>query len=383
MSTGRHSSRLPARRDSKDCADEGYAKHQAVTKTDKQSSRNAASTETRASGPEPETKQMLRLIFSHEDGGVLIGKNGRHIAKLKESTKASWFISRNTEDGADRLVVLRGSASELANAIYALAQHLSEQATDNRPDDKSVQLPTLHFLFPIKSIGSILGPGGANIAKKRADLDINWLHIFHDAIPFTSERIVETKGTPSALKAVTAWLIQTTMPDLSILQQTAAPYCPVRNGLHKMLVQERQYASSDHRNPINRGGRKRSLSSFEPDTYRPATDSSQDRNKRPRRSSDNSDERSRRRMPTSQSSSKHSNRKEKIVIPDTMAGRIIGRNGTHLALLREKSGARIELSPRVPSMQDRIVTISGHTKQVNDARKLVKDCIRKFENTGA
>ncbi|KAJ2455338.1 Poly(rC)-binding protein 3 [Coemansia sp. RSA 2336] len=380
MSTDCHSSSLPARRDSKGCADEGYAKHQA---TADKLAKQTGSADMQTSCPEPETKQMLRLIFSHEDGGVLIGKNGRHIAKLKESTKASWFISRNTEDCADRLVVLRGSASELASAVHALAQHLIEQATDNKSDDKNAQLPTLHFLFPVKSIGSILGPGGANIAQKRADLDINWLHIFHDAVPFTSERIVEAKGTPSALKAVTCWLLQTTMPDLASLQQTAAPYCPVRNGLHKMLVQERQHASSDSRNPTDRGGRKRSLSSFECDTYRPATDSNRDPHKRPRRSSDNSNERSRRRTSASKSSSKQPSCKEKMVVPDSIAGRIIGRNGTHLALLQDKSGARIELSPRVPNMQDRIVTISGRTKQVHDARRLVKDCIRKFASTEA
>ncbi|KAJ1731416.1 hypothetical protein LPJ61_002544, partial [Coemansia biformis] len=42
-----------------------------------------------ANSPGPEEKApTLRLLFSCEDGGMLIGKGGRHIAMLKEATSA-------------------------------------------------------------------------------------------------------------------------------------------------------------------------------------------------------------------------------------------------------------------------------------------------------
>ncbi|KAJ2285483.1 Poly(rC)-binding protein 2 [Coemansia sp. RSA 355] len=350
-------------------------------------------------------KSMLRLIFTHEDGGVLIGKNGRHITKLKETTSASWFVSRSS-DGADRLVVLRGSIEELSNAVFALAQHLGEQADQSRLSESSTQFPTLRFLFPTKCIGSILGLGGANIAKIRADLDVSWLHVFHNAIPFSSERIVEVSGSEASLQAVTSWLLQTTMPELVDLQQTSTVYCPTKNGLRQMQLQERQRASCDQHSrhtsssvvqvDKERLSRKRSHSSLEVDSYRPTAVHRDADRKRPRRSSDNSSTRStKHHSPSTRperyvhsprhsytDSNRHvsSEQQEKLVVPDSIAGRLIGRSGNHLSSLKERSGAQIELSPRVPNMQDRVVTVSGRPSQVSSACKLIRDSIRSFED---
>ncbi|KAJ1830922.1 RNA binding protein, heterogenous nuclear RNP-K like protein [Coemansia sp. RSA 2711] len=353
-----------------------------------------ASETPRVPESEAEQRPMLRLIFSHEDGGVLIGKSGRHITKLKESTTASWFVSRSNET-IDRLVVLRGSVDELANAVFALAQHLGQQADRSRPSDAGAQPVTLRFLFPSGAIGSILGIGGGTIAKKRAELNVSWLHVFHEPIPFTNERIIETSGSAAALQAVAKWLLLTTLPDLEQLQQMAAPYCPVSNGLRRMLLQERQRSSSEQRSPTSRHSssasnytveprltRKRSHSSFGPDEYRPAADNARDERKRSRRSSEENERHGHSARPRYHHDHQ-SPTTETIVVPDNMAGRLIGRNGNHLALLRERSGAHIEMSQRVPHAVDRTVTISGRPSQVSSACKLVRDSLRIFKDLAA
>ncbi|KAJ2077523.1 RNA binding protein, heterogenous nuclear RNP-K like protein [Coemansia sp. RSA 988] len=314
---------------------------------------------------EPDSqKVMLRLIFSHEDGGMLIGKNGRHITKLKESTSASWFITGNSPSNVDRIVVIRGTADEVSH-------------------------------------------------KKRNELGITWLHAHQDSIPFTQERILEVSGPAAALKEAVAWLLCTTISDLAIQQQTSTLYMPTRNGLQQMLQKERRPGTSDQASTykVSAGesdssythtGRKRSSSAFGTNTYRPASGDAHwpARNKRPRHASDSTNGRGRgtnhcecptnprRRSsplllssPSSNSEIKRDRdtRTEKLVIPDTIAGPLIGRNGSNLESLKERSGASIAISPRTHNMPDRIVTVTGKLKEVNCACKLIKSFMRSFD----
>ncbi|KAJ2791069.1 hypothetical protein GGI18_001392, partial [Coemansia linderi] len=71
---------------------------------------------------------------------------------------------------------------------------------------------------------------------------------------------------------------------------------------------------------------------------------------------------------------------EKLVIPDSVAGRLIGRKGSYLLSLETQSGAQISLSPRVPNMTDRIVTVVGRVGEVSAACKLIKDSVQSFED---
>ncbi|KAJ2801182.1 Poly(rC)-binding protein 4, partial [Coemansia guatemalensis] len=352
-------------------------------------------------------KVMLRLIFSHEDGGMLIGKNGRHITKLKETTSASWFITGNSPNNVDRIVVIRGTADEVTHAIYTLTLHVDEQTKH------STRPPILRFLFPTKSIGAIIGQNGSHVEKKRNELGITWLHAHQNSIPFTQERILEVSGPAAALKEAVAWLLCTTISDLAIQQQTSTLYMPTRNGLQQMLQKERRPGASDQGSTyrVSAGesasshthtGRKRSSSAFGTDTYKPASSDSHwsPRHKRPRHASDgtigrgrgadnsecptNSRRRSSPMLLSSPSSITGSRRDrdactEKLIIPDTIAGPLIGRSGSNLDSLRERSGAQIAISPRVHNMPDRIVTVAGKPHEVSCARKLIKGFMRSFD----
>ncbi|KAJ2162650.1 RNA binding protein, heterogenous nuclear RNP-K like protein [Coemansia sp. RSA 552] len=336
---------------------------------------------------------VLRLVFSPEDGGMLIGKGGRHITRLKEATSASWFISGNSPDGVDRMVVLRGSAETIAQAARALATHIGEQSC--------LQLPTLRILFPSRSIGSILGPGGTRAEKMRADLGVSQLHIYRDPIPFTHERIVEVSGSPAALEAATEWLLR--LPDLAQHQQATTQYMPVQNGLRQMILRDRQGTAASQSSPASSEahsmyglfpaassghGRKRSRSALSHDLYRPPVPSTSTDHKRPRRASDHGTKTrtrtSRRHSPSPPHSSSrrppHTDHEEKLVVPDSVAGRLIGRNGSHLAGLKASSGARIELSPRTKTTADRIVTVAGSASRVSHACRLIRDSVQSFQD---
>ncbi|KAJ1766115.1 RNA binding protein, heterogenous nuclear RNP-K like protein [Coemansia sp. RSA 1813] len=397
--------------------------------------------------PKAHGELTVRLIFPNKDGGMLIGKDGRHINMLKEATSASWTITRTTAEQEDRIVIISGSINDVVDAVYFLAEHINKQQQQQHNMDRSRGFephpPVLRFLFPFKSIGAILGMGGSRATKLRAETGITRFHIFEDSIPFTQERIVEMGGSSLALKTATMLMLRSTESTLRQMQETSTLYQPVKNGLLQMIARDsghrddlfttntdrtragpkhvhtkRSAVGSDDR----RGGdRKRSRSLLridDDDDYGRAKGSlPSESGKKSRRMSDNSDyrrdsARSNRSRRGSESSSRsqrcnsyktpHSRDSEppksrhcersnsrytaektenKLVISDSIAGRLIGRNGCCLTSLQERSGAKITLSPRIQGMPDRVVTMTGSHEQVNKAYKLIKTTMRDFEHT--
>ncbi|KAJ1992227.1 RNA binding protein, heterogenous nuclear RNP-K like protein [Coemansia spiralis] len=394
-----------------------------------------------ATGEKEEGDLTVRLIFPSEDGGMLIGKDGRHINKLKHNTSATWTITRGNADQEDRIVTICGSLGHVAEAVYHLAEHINVQSrSNNKPRDSESNVLLLRLLFPLKSIGPILGTGGSRIASMRAKPGITRLHIYQDTIPFTQERIVEVCGTTRALETAVRSMLRATKSELNQLQKASILYQPVKNGLCQMILRENgQRASLFSSSPSSYRphpkkhaqnsppsstddtceNRKRSISMLDLDDVDSQVDdrSSSDQ-KRSRRMTDNGEYRykssrshhsarspdrsaqlrkgessktSRSRPPSrhdrnSSSSSSdrrrsRDERKEKLVIPDSVAGRLIGRSGSYLASLQSRSGAQITLSPRVPEMQDRVVTVSGGSDEVDRACRLIKSSVRGFERS--
>lgn len=362
----------------------------------------------------------LRLLHSSEDGGMLIGKDGSHINNLKESTNASWRIHGNNANQEDRIVVINGSIASIAHAVCKLAEHMDQQqmAADASSRNSNSDSLCLRFLFPGNCIGSILGPGGSRLSSiRQTEPDITWLHIYHGFVPQTNERIIEAVGPAQALGRVAEQLLQLSKESLTRYQETSRLYRPVRNGLHRMISRERDIQNGSSTRSLRKGpstsfsnasgsdydddaegeGRKRSYSMVNPSKHMDVCNDDDRGYKRPRRLSDNTHsrrstsshyhhhnnpqhERSNGSKHRSNHSRNRSMREEKLVVPDNIAGRLIGRNGACLISMESQSGAQITLSPRIPNMPDRIVTVVGSSKDVSTACRLIKDKVHIFED---
>ncbi|KAJ2068073.1 Poly(rC)-binding protein 4 [Coemansia sp. S155-1] len=398
----------------------------------------SADTDTAAGVQGIASQLVVRLLFPPEDGGMLIGKDGCHINKLKASTTALWSIKGNNANQEDRVVAISGSAEGVVNpspnfhlqAIQALTEHMDQQQRKTAALDSSRSATgslILRLLLPAGCIGFVMGPGGARVAKLRIDSKISRLHIYRDNISQADERVIEISGTKEALCHAVTLILRETGAALTAQQSIATLYRPSRNGLRRLQSGDRATSSSEARAdsyvPSSSKGhpRNRSLSLLglgDADSSR----SGSDRPKQKRRMSDNSESDhwpNKRRLPEIPESGRkpiaahhkgHTPREsppqlkrrasrnplvasnagkrstgenikeEKIVIPDCIAGRLIGRNGSYLLSLETQSGAQITLSPRVPNMSDRIVTVVGQIDQVNAACKLIKVSVQNFED---
>ncbi|KAJ2816416.1 Poly(rC)-binding protein 4, partial [Coemansia sp. 'formosensis'] len=191
---------------------------------------------------------MVRLLFPPEDGGMLIGRDGCHINKLKASTTALWSIKGNNSNQEDRVVVISGSAEGVINAIQALTEHMDEQQQLNFTPgtSRSTASPlTLRLLFPAGCIGIVMGPGGARVAKLRIDSKISRLHIYRDNISQADERVIEICGTKKALCQAVTLILRETGTALATQQSVATLYRPSRSGLRRLLSGDRVTPSSE------------------------------------------------------------------------------------------------------------------------------------------
>jgi len=69
-----------------------------------------------------------------------------------------------------------------------------------------------------------------------------------------------------------------------------------------------------------------------------------------------------------------------LAVPDSMIGALLGRRGQTLMELQSESGARIRVSQRdefVPGTSNRIVTLSGTQDSVNNARNMIRQLLSR------
>ncbi|EDV21025.1 uncharacterized protein TRIADDRAFT_30852 [Trichoplax adhaerens] len=67
-----------------------------------------------------------------------------------------------------------------------------------------------------------------------------------------------------------------------------------------------------------------------------------------------------------------------VSIPKDLAGSIIGKGGTRIRDVRERSGAMIKIDDARPGEDYRVITISGGKDQIDEAHGLLQDCVRQY-----
>ncbi|XP_078571594.1 heterogeneous nuclear ribonucleoprotein K-like isoform X1 [Branchiostoma floridae x Branchiostoma japonicum] len=65
-----------------------------------------------------------------------------------------------------------------------------------------------------------------------------------------------------------------------------------------------------------------------------------------------------------------------VTIPKELAGSIIGRGGSRIRTIRERSEAQIKIDEPLPGSTDRIITISGDNDQIRNAQFLLQESVR-------
>ena len=168
-----------------------------------------------------QSQLTLRAIVSTKEAGVIIGKQGKNVADLREETGVKAGVSKVVQGVHDRVLTVTGPLSGIAKAYSLVAKGLLEGAPqmgmggviqNNGTHRTYLQDPpfsnlansisAIRLLISHNQMGTIIGRQGLKI-KHIQDVSGVRMVAQKEMLPQSTERIVEVQGTPEGIdKAV-------------------------------------------------------------------------------------------------------------------------------------------------------------------------------------
>ncbi|KIW06405.1 uncharacterized protein PV09_02858 [Verruconis gallopava] len=291
----------------------------------------------------------LRAIVSSREAGVIIGKQGKNVADLRDETGVRAGVSKVVPGVHDRVLTVTGELRAITKAYRIVAKGLLEGAPQMGMGGLINPNGThpIRLLISHNQMGTIIGRQGLKIKQIQDATNVRMV-AQKEMLPQSTERIVEVQGTPESVeKAV--WEIGKCLIDDAERGYGTVLYNPVvrvQSGAGAINGGSSSAGSASYSN----GGRMYNRTGHG-DDFRDSAPSY------PRRSG--SDAASRPPPPTHTEDGEEI-QTQNISIPSDMVGCIIGRGGSKISDIRKSSGARISIA-KAPHDEsgERMFTITG------------------------
>ncbi|KAI9245372.1 hypothetical protein BDA99DRAFT_447944 [Phascolomyces articulosus] len=324
--------------------------------TTEASSRNFsnASDEQAVTGEEEVDGQLtLRALVSTKEAGVIIGKGGKNVAELRDATGVKAGVSKVVQGVHDRVLTVTGTLEGVAKAYSFIAQTLLDNPVGNTTPPTSPgagatggaatgreDSVTLRLLISHNLMGTVIGRQGAKI-KHIQDTSGVRMTASKSLLPQSTERVVEVRGTVSALQLAVQEIGH------CLIEDKERAYGTILYNPSKVNATTSNQSSSSTTTP-----------SSGPNQHRRNSSITRTGNGSDFASSDASNNQGRR---VSQSFLNNPNvRTQNISIPSDMVGCIIGKGGAKISEIRRLSGSRISIA-KMPHDEsgERMFTIQG------------------------
>ncbi|KAK7207733.1 hypothetical protein BZA70DRAFT_298327 [Myxozyma melibiosi] len=267
----------------------------------------------------------LRALVSSKEAGVIIGKQGKNVADMRDATGVKAGVSKPVPGVHDRVLTVTGTLEGVARAYAMAAQTLIDS-----PPPAAIPVTsnstTIRLLVAHSQMGTIIGRQGSKIKQIQDDCNVRMV-ASKDILPGSTERIVEVHGAADAIR-LAVWEIGKCLIADWQRGSTTILYNP----------QAKDYTSHS--------------GSMRTRTGNPADFDNGDASSGAAAGA-----------PTSGSSPSNGGGPEQtqnIAIPADMVGCIIGRGGTKIQDIRRVSGARISIAKQPHDESgERMFTIRG------------------------
>ncbi|CAG8496384.1 12414_t:CDS:2 [Cetraspora pellucida] len=172
--------------------------------------------ETKEETGEEETEDIsnsqltIRALVSTKEAGVIIGKAGKNVAELRETTGVKAGVSKVVQGVHDRVLSVAGTLDGVAKAYSLIAQTLLENPVNASPTSTPITPPpnaytSVRLLISHNLMGTIIGRQGLKI-KHIQDVSGARMVASKEMLPQSTERVVEVQGTVDAIR-VAVWEI--------------------------------------------------------------------------------------------------------------------------------------------------------------------------------
>ncbi|KAJ3188039.1 hypothetical protein HK101_009271 [Irineochytrium annulatum] len=142
----------------------------------------------------------FRAIISSKEAGVVIGKNGKNVADIRDKSGAKVMVSEQIPAALERIVTATGSLDAISKAFGLMALKIVEEQTGavGSATDVKQRAVALKLLIPHARMGSVIGKSGQKI-KEIQDASGSKILACEDILPNSTERIVTVTGVSDAI----------------------------------------------------------------------------------------------------------------------------------------------------------------------------------------
>lgn len=335
----------------------------------------------------------LRFLIPSKMAGVIIGKGGSNIKRMREEYSAK--VSVPDSNGPERVFTLEGEPDTLQNILRELFNALLEESAGRDSHQGAVSSSgeiDMRLLVHQSQAGCVIGKAGAKIKELREESRLRALKVYSIPCPVSTDRVVQMVGAPEDLLKSLSMILE--------LLEGAPPKGQLANYDARNFDEfnSEQYGGwmggggrsgrpdgiGGMTGPVGYGGaavgpqhhmRAGGLQSAGaaqamqrgPQLGAPMGAGMQPGGPPPPGAYGGPRPGAPRGMETTQ----------QVSIPDSLTGSIMGRGGQRIKQIRMESGADIKIDRGDPG-QDRIITIRGTQEQIQNAQYLLQMCVKKY-----
>lgn len=273
----------------------------------------------------------LRALVTTKEAGVIIGKQGKNVADLRDQTGVKAGVSKVVPGVHDRVLTVTGSLESVSKAYGLIAQTLLANPINSPPDANPITpAPNAHtnirLLISHNLMGTIIGRGGLKI-KHIQDVSGSRMVASKEMLPQSTERIVEIQGSVESIVSA-IWEVGKCCVD------------DWERGVGTVLYNPAvRLASPGGAVVVTNGGAGTSSSSYNTSFRRSSNENRQGYSFRTGNGADFAAQ-----STDSEPVDPSQIRTQNISIPADMVGCIIGRGGSKISEIRAKSGSKISIA---------------------------------------
>ncbi|CAH8465156.1 unnamed protein product [Heterobilharzia americana] len=365
----------------------------------------------RGEGPKVE----LRFLISTKAAGVIIGKGGENIKKIREEYSVKVTIPDS--NGPERVLVLDG---DLGSIVEIFRENL-EKMQNSREDGVDLRLLVHH-----SQAGCVIGRGGYKIKELREQSGLHTLKVYQMLCPCSTDRVIQLVGDVgkviNCLQSI-AELLEGAPPkgsrqnyDARNVDETTSPeyggWGLNSQGSGLNLVRSRNVANANYtQNNIlatgifgggasgahvaGRGGGQAAsvnqaltggLPHASAAAMLAATGGQTAGGPNAGPGGDAAATAAAmvaagfmRGLPNRMAMSILTpTTSTQVSVSNKMIGAIMGRSGCRINQVRHESNADIKISKQEPGVEDRIITITGTPEQIQNAQFLLQMCVKRY-----
>ncbi|CAF2431427.1 unnamed protein product [Rotaria sp. Silwood2] len=317
--------------------------------------------------PMRDGKMDYRFLIPSRDAGAIIGKGGKIIQDLR--LKHQCQIQMADCEVPERVLIINGDQNDVLNCISDILSCISENhQRSNKPDHNEIRA-----LIHQSQAGALIGKGASKIKEFREKHNID-VKVYPQCCPGGStERCISMRGNKDdVLRCLTeVYSVLESVPPRGSYRY----YDPSTYNGHNVTDYGGYSDNSMGNNQLN--SRVNNATGYVNNSYGSPSqgyppydgaylDDGYGRNQN-RSTGYNSLYQQPEPVTTTQ-----------VTIPTEMAGIVIGSKGSKISQIRHESGASIKIdSEPMNGTNDRLITITGNTNQIQQAQFLLQQTIRQ------